>query len=122
MPGCTWLRHFDYLTSNPLRKCVTPILRAEITASSMRDPVCGEQVLLLLQVDVTARVRAERRIQEVLEAEHKLLESVFPRCVCARDGRGHWQGQGGGHGGRCEGGMRRAVHAPGPLLPPADAC
>ncbi|GIL63696.1 hypothetical protein Vafri_17712 [Volvox africanus] len=53
----------------------------EITASTLRDPVNGEQAILLMQVDVSARVRAERRIAEVLEAEHKLLESVFPRHV-----------------------------------------
>ncbi len=44
------------------------------------------------QTDVTARVLAERRIAEVLEAEHKLLESVFPRWMGrlgpSRRGRG----------------------------------
>ncbi|PNH02565.1 Guanylate cyclase soluble subunit beta-2 [Tetrabaena socialis] len=38
-------------------------------------------MLLLTQTDVTARVRAERGIARVLEAEHRLLESIFPRHV-----------------------------------------
>ena len=37
-------------------------------------------LLLVVQVDVTARVAAEKRIAEVLEAEHKLLEGIFLRC------------------------------------------
>ncbi|KAG2491445.1 hypothetical protein HYH03_010231 [Edaphochlamys debaryana] len=53
----------------------------EITATGLRDPVTGDAAVMLMQVDVSARVRAERRIAEVLEAEHKLLESVFPRHV-----------------------------------------
>ncbi|KAG2454856.1 hypothetical protein HYH02_000687 [Chlamydomonas schloesseri] len=76
----------------------------EITASCMRDPVSGEQVMLLLQVDVTARVRAERRIQEVLEAEHKLLESVFPRHVLEMAAANVQQPRGGGRGGGGGGG------------------
>ncbi|GLI63336.1 hypothetical protein VaNZ11_006256 [Volvox africanus] len=43
--------------------------------------VNDEPMLLLMQTDVTARVRAERRIARVLEAEHQLLESIFPRHV-----------------------------------------
>ena len=53
----------------------------EVTAARTHDPVSGQHMLLLVQVDVTARVAAERRIAEVLEAEHKLLENVFPRCA-----------------------------------------
>lgn len=51
----------------------------EVTATGLHDPVSGAQALLLVQVDVTARVAAEQRIAQVLQAEHKLLESVFPR-------------------------------------------
>ncbi|PNH12623.1 hypothetical protein TSOC_000431, partial [Tetrabaena socialis] len=31
--------------------------------------------------DVTARVQLERRLADVMEAEHKLLENIFPRHV-----------------------------------------
>ncbi|KXZ46775.1 hypothetical protein GPECTOR_40g509 [Gonium pectorale] len=66
----------------------------EVTAVTLRDPVLGEQALMVMQVDVTARVKAEQRIAEVLEAEHKLLESVFPRHVLeAAAGQATRQGQ-----------------------------
>ncbi|GFR41994.1 hypothetical protein Agub_g2807 [Astrephomene gubernaculifera] len=72
----------------------------EVTASCLRDPVSGEQTLMLMQVDVSARVRAERKIAEVLEAEHKLLESVFPRHVLELAAAGQQtKGARGGRGG-----------------------
>ncbi|KAG2496060.1 hypothetical protein HYH03_005979 [Edaphochlamys debaryana] len=54
----------------------------EVTVSPVADPASAEgPLLLVMQTDVTARVRAERAIAEVLEAEHALLESIFPRHV-----------------------------------------
>ncbi|KAG2441444.1 hypothetical protein HXX76_003067 [Chlamydomonas incerta] len=53
----------------------------EVTASALTDLTTGQPALLLVGVDVTTRVRAERQIAEVLDAEHRLLESIFPRHV-----------------------------------------
>ncbi|PNH02932.1 Guanylate cyclase soluble subunit beta-2 [Tetrabaena socialis] len=53
----------------------------EVAARRLVDPGTGRPALLLVAVDVTARVEAERRIAEVLDAEHRLLESIFPRHV-----------------------------------------
>lgn len=50
-------------------------------ASRFQDPVTGEDVTMLIQTDVTARVMAERQLRQVLDAEHKLLEDIFPRQV-----------------------------------------
>ena len=40
---------------------------------------CRRRLYVRAQVDVTARVRLERRLADVMEAEHKLLENIFPR-------------------------------------------
>ncbi|GFR42727.1 hypothetical protein Agub_g3645 [Astrephomene gubernaculifera] len=53
----------------------------EITATPFLDPVSKAQVVMIVQTDVTARVRLERRLAEVMAAEHKLLENIFPRHV-----------------------------------------
>jgi hypothetical protein len=55
-------------------------------ASKFQDPVTGEDVTMVIQTDVTGRVAAERALRAVLDAEHKLLEEVFPRQV----GGGWW--------------------------------
>ncbi|KAG2437664.1 hypothetical protein HYH02_011045 [Chlamydomonas schloesseri] len=85
----------------------------EVTASQMVDPTTGQPALLLVGVDVTARVRAERQIAEVLDAEHRLLESIFPRHVLEVAAARQQQqlqreaaaaaGMGGGRGGRMAG-------------------
>lgn len=53
----------------------------EVICSSFWDPLLGRRVLMLLQTDVTLRILAERRIAALLEAEHELLENIFPRHV-----------------------------------------
>ncbi|GLC33991.1 hypothetical protein PLESTM_000141600 [Pleodorina starrii] len=53
----------------------------EITATPFLDPVSKSQVVMVVQTDVTARVQLERRLADVMEAEHKLLENIFPRHV-----------------------------------------
>ncbi|GFR47837.1 hypothetical protein Agub_g9617, partial [Astrephomene gubernaculifera] len=45
------------------------------------DPVTGEEVLVLAQHDVTSKVVAERHLALVMEAEHRLLEQIFPRHI-----------------------------------------
>ncbi|GIL53259.1 hypothetical protein Vafri_8910 [Volvox africanus] len=55
----------------------------ELVASVMTDPVTGKDVIILLQTDVTAKVEAERHIALVTQAEHRLLEQIFPRHVLA---------------------------------------
>ncbi|KXZ41700.1 hypothetical protein GPECTOR_314g8 [Gonium pectorale] len=53
----------------------------EITATPFMDPVTKSQAIMVVQTDVTSRVRLERRLAEVMEAEHRLLENIFPRHV-----------------------------------------
>ncbi|KAI8465323.1 MAG: nucleotide cyclase [Monoraphidium minutum] len=53
----------------------------EVQASRFQDPVTGEEVTMLIQTDVTGRVAAERALRQVLDAEHNLLEDIFPRQV-----------------------------------------
>ncbi|GIL78976.1 hypothetical protein Vretifemale_8354 [Volvox reticuliferus] len=53
----------------------------EVTATPFLDPVSKSQVVMVVQTDVTARVQLERRLADVMEAEHKLLENIFPRHV-----------------------------------------
>ncbi|WIA42297.1 hypothetical protein OEZ86_008311 [Tetradesmus obliquus] len=50
-------------------------------ANKFSDPVTGEDVVMLIQTDVTARVVAMRQVQQVLNAEQGLLEGIFPRQV-----------------------------------------
>lgn len=50
----------------------------EVVASPFRDPVTNQQTIMVVQTDVTARVLAEKRIVDIVEAEHQLLESIFP--------------------------------------------
>ena len=51
----------------------------EVEASRFADPATGEDVVMLVQTDVTQRVRSELEVRAVLDAEHALLETVFPR-------------------------------------------
>jgi hypothetical protein len=51
--------------------CVLP------QASKFQDPVTGQDVIMFIQTDASARVRAEQHLRQVLDAEHSLLE----RCV-----------------------------------------
>ncbi|GFR47225.1 hypothetical protein Agub_g8909 [Astrephomene gubernaculifera] len=53
----------------------------EVTARPFRDPVTHQTCILLMQVDVTAKVETERRLAELVDAEHKILEQIFPRHV-----------------------------------------
>jgi hypothetical protein len=50
-------------------------------ASKFQDPVTGEDVFMVIQTDVTSQVQAEKQLRQVLDAEHKLLEEIFPRQV-----------------------------------------
>jgi hypothetical protein len=53
-------------------------------ASKFQDPVTGEDVFMVIQTDVTSQVQAEKQLRQVLDAEHKLLEEIFPRQVGPR--------------------------------------
>ncbi|KXZ47924.1 hypothetical protein GPECTOR_32g537 [Gonium pectorale] len=53
----------------------------EVSARPFRDPVTRRRCILLMQMDVTAKVETERRLAELIEAEHKILEQIFPRHV-----------------------------------------
>ncbi|KAG2433051.1 hypothetical protein HXX76_008778 [Chlamydomonas incerta] len=55
----------------------------EVRAVCVEDPTTGERLLVVMQKDVTAKVEAERHIAQVSEAEHRLLEQIFPRHVLA---------------------------------------
>jgi hypothetical protein len=52
-----------------------------VQANKFSDPVTGEDVVMLIQTDVTARVVAMQQVQQVLNAEQGLLEGIFPRQV-----------------------------------------
>ncbi|GIM15965.1 hypothetical protein Vretimale_18640 [Volvox reticuliferus] len=53
----------------------------EVWATRAVDPVTGEDVVILAQHDVTAKVVAERQVALVMETEHRLLEQLFPRHI-----------------------------------------
>ncbi|KAG2485333.1 hypothetical protein HYH03_015915 [Edaphochlamys debaryana] len=55
----------------------------EVRAAAVTDPDSGARYLVVMQKDVTAKVEAERHIAQVSEAEHRLLEQIFPRHVLA---------------------------------------
>ncbi|KXZ45899.1 hypothetical protein GPECTOR_49g483 [Gonium pectorale] len=55
----------------------------EVTATRRLDPVSGALTIVLMQTDVTAKVEAERHIAFVTEAQHRLLEDMFPHHVLA---------------------------------------
>ncbi|KXZ56609.1 hypothetical protein GPECTOR_1g549 [Gonium pectorale] len=53
----------------------------EVWAVASVDPVTGRKVIMLMQTDVTAKVIAERHLAQVMEAEHRLVEQLFPRHI-----------------------------------------
>ncbi|KAG2485334.1 hypothetical protein HYH03_015916 [Edaphochlamys debaryana] len=55
----------------------------EVRTAAVTDPDSGARYLVVMQKDVTAKVEAERHIAQVSEAEHRLLEQIFPRHVLA---------------------------------------
>ncbi|GIL52103.1 hypothetical protein Vafri_8045 [Volvox africanus] len=55
----------------------------EICASRTTDPVTGQYAIVITQTDVTSKVEAERHLAFVTEAEHRLLEQIFPHHVLA---------------------------------------
>ncbi|KAG2450895.1 hypothetical protein HYH02_004727 [Chlamydomonas schloesseri] len=57
--------------------------RAWHEVAAVRTLVEGQPALVLMQTDVTAKVEAERHIAFVTEAEHRLLEQIFPHHVLA---------------------------------------
>ncbi|EFJ42362.1 hypothetical protein VOLCADRAFT_97578 [Volvox carteri f. nagariensis] len=53
----------------------------EVQANLVLDPVSTEWNLVLAFHDVTSYVQAELEVRQVLDAEHRILEEVFPRHV-----------------------------------------
>ncbi|PNH03287.1 Guanylate cyclase soluble subunit beta-2 [Tetrabaena socialis] len=53
----------------------------EVIMRPVADPMSSEPVLLLVQTDVTSRVRAETQLLDALEAEHRLLADIFPAHI-----------------------------------------
>ncbi|KAG2501567.1 hypothetical protein HYH03_000073 [Edaphochlamys debaryana] len=53
----------------------------EVVISGLTHPVTRERLLVVVQSDVSARVWAERQLAMVVEAEHSLLENIFPQHV-----------------------------------------
>ncbi|GIL52659.1 hypothetical protein Vafri_8480 [Volvox africanus] len=50
----------------------------EVTLSKFTHPTLHTPVIMMVQNDVSARVWAERQVAIVMEAEHSLLENIFP--------------------------------------------
>ncbi|GLI68031.1 hypothetical protein VaNZ11_012354 [Volvox africanus] len=50
----------------------------EVTVSGLVHPRTREELIVVTQSDVSARVWAERQLATVVEAEHALLENIFP--------------------------------------------
>ncbi|GLC70712.1 hypothetical protein PLESTF_001025500 [Pleodorina starrii] len=53
----------------------------EVTLSKFTHPTLHTPVVMMVQNDVSARVWAERQVAVVMEAEHSLLENIFPTHV-----------------------------------------
>ncbi|GIL79853.1 hypothetical protein Vretifemale_9015 [Volvox reticuliferus] len=53
----------------------------EVTVNGLVHPRTREQLIVVTQSDVSARVWAERQLATVVEAEHALLENIFPMHV-----------------------------------------
>eukprot|EP00775_Hariotina_reticulata_P010666 gene10666-10825_t len=53
----------------------------QVQANRFRDPVTGEDVIMIIQTDMTPQILAEQQLRQVLDAEHVLLEEIFPRQV-----------------------------------------
>ncbi|KAG2501536.1 hypothetical protein HYH03_000043 [Edaphochlamys debaryana] len=68
--------------SSPATKAVMPRMAwHEVTLSAFAHPSLRRPAVLLVQTDVTARIYAERQLARVMEAEHELLENIFPAHV-----------------------------------------
>ncbi|GFR43806.1 hypothetical protein Agub_g4931, partial [Astrephomene gubernaculifera] len=53
----------------------------EVSLTSFMHPQLNRKVILVVQNDVSARIWAERQLARVVEAEHTLLENIFPQHV-----------------------------------------
>ncbi|GLC70690.1 hypothetical protein PLESTF_001022800 [Pleodorina starrii] len=53
----------------------------EVTVSGLLHPRTRQRLIVVSQSDVSARVWAERQLATVVEAEHTLLENIFPMHV-----------------------------------------
>ncbi|PNH01311.1 Atrial natriuretic peptide receptor 1 [Tetrabaena socialis] len=53
----------------------------EVLVSPLLHPTTGERLVMVTQHDVSARVWAEQQLVRVMEAEHALLENIFPQHV-----------------------------------------
>ncbi|KAG2501537.1 hypothetical protein HYH03_000044 [Edaphochlamys debaryana] len=68
--------------SSPAVKAVMPRMAwHEVTLSMFNHPSLSRPAILLVQTDVTSRIYAERQLARVMEAEHELLENIFPAHV-----------------------------------------
>lgn len=56
----------------------------EIMASKFQDPVTGEDVIMIIQTDVTERVQTEEQLQRVLEAETRWAARYRKEDCCSR--------------------------------------
>ncbi|KAG2451869.1 hypothetical protein HYH02_003645 [Chlamydomonas schloesseri] len=74
----------------------------EVWATSAVDPVTGQEVIILTQVDITAKVIAERHLALVMETEHRLVEQLFPRHILQYITEEWTSGPGGMNGGGAE--------------------
>ncbi|GFR48461.1 hypothetical protein Agub_g10364, partial [Astrephomene gubernaculifera] len=55
----------------------------EVHVKPCFDPMSSEPLIMVIQTDVTSKVRAEEVLARVLEAEHRLLADIFPTHVVA---------------------------------------
>ncbi|KAG2495778.1 hypothetical protein HYH03_006023 [Edaphochlamys debaryana] len=53
----------------------------EISVRPCADPLNSEPLILVVQTDVTSKIRAEAALVEAFEAEHRLLSDIFPAHV-----------------------------------------
>ena len=51
----------------------------KVTALPLHDPETGQQMVLVVQADVTARTELEKRLMRLTEAQLIMLEAMFPR-------------------------------------------
>ncbi|GLI68220.1 hypothetical protein VaNZ11_012566 [Volvox africanus] len=53
----------------------------EVWVMPAKSPLTGESIIIITQIDVTAKVIAERHLAMVMETEHRLVEQLFPRHI-----------------------------------------
>ncbi|GLC49902.1 hypothetical protein PLESTB_000321200 [Pleodorina starrii] len=75
----------------------------EVWATASTDPTTGDEVVVLIQTDVTSKVIAERHLALVMETEHRLVEQLFPRHILQYITE-EWTSTAAGAGGREAGG------------------